>query len=84
MPFIFLRDDKNLYLVNISTKQQKILQLAQTRFEGKLSYNTMEVIRDPDGGDEFNIAVLTHSNASTSRISLLHFDNNFLDAVAEG
>ena len=84
MPFVFLRDDKNLYLVNVSSREQKVLQIAQARFEGKLSYKTMEVIRDPDGGIEFDIAVLTHSTASTSRISLLHFDGNFLDAVVQG
>jgi hypothetical protein len=81
MPFVFLRDDKGLYLVCVASNQRKVLQIAQARFEGKLSYKTMEVIRDPENDDEFNIAILTHTNESTSRILLLHFDTNFLDAV---
>lgn len=84
MPFVFLRDDKGVYLVCVSSKQRTVLQIAQARFEGKLSYKTMEVIRDSENSDEFDIAILTHTNSSTSRISLLHFDINFLNAVVDG
>ena len=43
----------------------------------------MEVITSADGGDDFNLAVLTHMNDQTSRVVMFHFDTDFIDCIRE-
>lgn len=83
MPYLLMRDDKNLYLVCIKEQKQKVTVVEQARYESKQRYKTMEVIANPNNQNEFNLAVLTHQNDQTSKISLFHFDSEFFKAIVE-
>lgn len=48
--------------------------IGDAKYESKQSYKTMECIEDPDGGEDFTLAVLTHMNDATSRVVHYRFD----------
>jgi hypothetical protein len=44
MPYIFLRDDKCVYIVCVKSGNEKVITLSQARYEGIQSYQTMELV----------------------------------------
>ena len=76
-PFIFMRDDKLLFLICVREGYQKVLVIGSAKYESKQSYKTMECIADPDGSSDFMLAVLTHMNDATSRVVHYKFDHSF-------
>lgn len=81
LPFLFMRDDKQIYLICTREGSEKVTALSQARYESKQSYKTMEVICDRDGGDEFDVALITHLSDQTSRVVMFHFDEDFISKI---
>jgi len=82
MPYLFMRDDKNLYIVCVKKGNYSMVTLSPARYESIQAYKTMVVV-DSGLEGEFDLLVLTHKSDQTSRLMMLRLDKNFIEALRE-
>jgi len=76
LPFLLVRDDKCLMLLNI--KEGKFLKLHQAKYESSQCYKGMQLVVSEESTSTFSLFLLSHKPDLSSKMIKLDFDESFV------